>query len=501
MGFGLPWFACAALVAPASAGRDFYKILGVKKGASKDDVKKAYRDLSLKYHPDKCEAEDKKECETNFIDVSSAYEVLSDEDKRKKYDKEGEDGLKEQGGEDAQAEQMYRQFFVKEPDGKVRILRGPGGMMQFQVIPEDGPSENMYDHQPGIVELDDTTFSAFINHRDEPWFVLYYKPNDEDCQKMKDEILALGKTFEAIVKIGTANCMKQRSLCKKNSVSSFPSMRWYPASSDAEPEIVSAEDTAKAIGKYITKEMPDHTVKISDKKTLRSWLDTTEGPPVVLFTDKKQVPPLWKSLSRQFKDRANLGVMLGCDKSGVFKSALEREYDVRVPQILLFDKLGATVTEVYKSEMKPKVLSLWFTKWIAKTKQKGPAASFKEWTNDLYSDGICSPADSQFCFIWLKAGKNAALEAALIQLAEKYRRDPIKLIWVNTDMNLNVLDSFGFGDDFDGEDKFLAFRPKRGKYKLYDGPFEFKALDQFVDGVMNGGPLTEKLKTEIKLEL
>ena len=41
---------------------------------------------------------------------------------------------------------------------------------------------------------------------------------------------------------------------------------------------------------------------------------------------------------------------------------------------------------------------------------------------------------------------------------------------VNTDMNLNVLDSFGFGDDFDGEDKFLAFRPKRKKYKLYDGP-------------------------------
>merc|ERR1711907_227773 len=162
-------------------------------------------------------------------------------------------------------------------------------------------------------------------------------------------------------------------------------------------------------------------------------MGTTEGPPVVLFTDKKQVPPLWKALSRQFKDRANLGVMLGCDKSGVFKSALEREYDVRVPQILLFDKLGATVTEVYKLEMNPKVLSLWFTKWIAKAKQKGPAASFKEWTNDLYSDGVCSPADSQFCFIWLKGGK----------------------------------------------------------YKLYDGPFEFKALDQFVDGVMNGGPLTE----------
>lgn len=151
--------------------------------------------------------------------------------------------------------------------------------------------------------------------------------------------------------------------------------------------------------------------------------------------------------------------------------------------------------------MKVPVLSLWFTKWIAKQKQKGPVATFKEWTQELHGDGVCDKNDSQFCFVWLKAGKNVELEKALMQLAEKYRRDPIKLIWVNVDLNINVLDNFGFGEDFDGEDKFLAFRPKRNKYKVYDGAFEFKALDTFVDGVMNGGPLTEKVVGEIKLEL
>lgn len=108
------------------------------------------------------------------------------------------------------------------------------------------------------------------------------------------------------------------------------------------------DTTAKSLGKYISGEMPDHTTKLTDKKSLRAWLDTAEGPPVVLFTDKKSVPPMWKALSRQFEKRASLAVMLGCDKSGVFKTPLEREYDVRIPQILLLDPLGAQTVEVYK---------------------------------------------------------------------------------------------------------------------------------------------------------
>lgn len=490
---------------PAEAkGRDFYKILGVNKKAKKDDIKKAYKTLSLQYHPDKCTEDDKEVCQSKFIDVSSAYEVLSDDEKRRVYDAEGEEGLKEGGGgDDPQAEQMYRQFFGKEPEGKVRIQRGPGGQMMFQVIPESGPSENMFDEAPGVLELDDTTFKAFIHGRDEPWFVLYYKPNRDECREMGPEIITLGKTYDGIAKIGTVNCMKQRSLCRENSITAFPSMRWYPQDDKKEPDVVETDTTAKALGKYISSELPDYTVRIADKNALKPFLDSAKGPAAMLFTDKKSVPPLWKALSRQFKDRASLGIMLGCDKSGVFKTPLEREFDIRVPAIVLLDPLTQTVKETYKLEMRPQVIGLWFTKWIAKRKQDGPQATFKEWTKELYADGTgpCGPKDSQFCFIWLKSGKNAKLEQALMDLAAKYRRDPIKFMYVSMDTNIGVLDSFGFGDDFDGEDKFLAFRPKRRAYKLYEGDFELAPLDTFVDGTINGGPLPNKLKTEVKLEL
>ena len=76
-------------------GKDFYKILGVSKGSSDDDIKKAYRKMALKYHPDKNKAPD---AEARFKEIAEAYEVLSDPKKREIYDKYGEEGLKGAAG-------------------------------------------------------------------------------------------------------------------------------------------------------------------------------------------------------------------------------------------------------------------------------------------------------------------------------------------------------------------------------------------------------------------
>lgn len=77
------------------AKRDYYEILGVEKNASKDEIKKAYRKLSKKYHPDINQEEGSDE---KFKEVAEAYEVLSDEDKRAQYDRFGHEGMKSQFG-------------------------------------------------------------------------------------------------------------------------------------------------------------------------------------------------------------------------------------------------------------------------------------------------------------------------------------------------------------------------------------------------------------------
>src|SRR5687767_2105883 len=70
--------------------RDYYEVLGVNKGASNDEIKKAYRQLARKYHPD---VSQETEAETKFKEINEAYEILSDDQKRGMYDRFGHAGV------------------------------------------------------------------------------------------------------------------------------------------------------------------------------------------------------------------------------------------------------------------------------------------------------------------------------------------------------------------------------------------------------------------------
>jgi len=101
---------------------DYYKILEVDKNIDEKDLKKAYRKLSLKWHPDK-NPDNKEVAEKKFKDINEAYNVLSDKNKREIYDKFGKQGLENNGmGADINPNDIFKQFFGGGMPGM------PGGM-------------------------------------------------------------------------------------------------------------------------------------------------------------------------------------------------------------------------------------------------------------------------------------------------------------------------------------------------------------------------------------
>jgi molecular chaperone DnaJ len=75
------------------AKKDFYEALGVAKNASDDEIKKAYRKMAMKYHPDRNQGDKAKEAEEKFKEIKEAYEILSDSNKRAAYDRFGHAGV------------------------------------------------------------------------------------------------------------------------------------------------------------------------------------------------------------------------------------------------------------------------------------------------------------------------------------------------------------------------------------------------------------------------
>ena len=163
-------------------GKDYYKILGVSRSATDDELKKAYRKLALKFHPDKNKA---KNAEDRFKEIAEAYEALSDKKKRDIYDKYGEAGLKGEvpgggGGHGGGGGQNFTWHFHGDPNQTFQSFFGtadPFNNMFFngqhpgarQHHPHaHGHPHHMFHEQPMDIE-DDFFHAGFANGAHPQW--------------------------------------------------------------------------------------------------------------------------------------------------------------------------------------------------------------------------------------------------------------------------------------------------------------------------------------------
>ncbi|RDX97933.1 DnaJ protein ERDJ3B, partial [Mucuna pruriens] len=127
----------------AIAGKSYYDVLQVPNGASDEQIKRAYRKLALKYHPDKNPGN--QEANKRFAEINNAYEVLSDSERRSIYDRYGEEGLKQHsagggraGGMGMDFQDIFSNFFGGGPtEEEERIVKGDDVVVELDAALED----------------------------------------------------------------------------------------------------------------------------------------------------------------------------------------------------------------------------------------------------------------------------------------------------------------------------------------------------------------------------
>uniref|UniRef100_A0AAV2KH47 J domain-containing protein n=1 Tax=Knipowitschia caucasica TaxID=637954 RepID=A0AAV2KH47_KNICA len=116
-------------------GKDYYRVLGIAKGATEDEIKKAYRKQALRFHPDKNKAPG---AEDKFKEIAEAYDVLSDAKKKEIYDRYGEEGLKGNArpGGGAQCGPSYNYTFHGDPHAMFAEFFGDHSNRNLEVTEE-----------------------------------------------------------------------------------------------------------------------------------------------------------------------------------------------------------------------------------------------------------------------------------------------------------------------------------------------------------------------------
>ncbi|KAK0067173.1 dnaJ subfamily C member 10 [Biomphalaria pfeifferi] len=181
------------------AGEDYYAMLGVNKEASVKEIRKAFKKLAISKHPDK--NTDDPEAHNVFIKINRAYEVLKDEDLRKKYDQYGEEGLKDdfQRGRSYESWQWYQQNF------------------------------GIYDDDPEIITLSRSDFEQSVENTGELWFINFYSPHCSHCHELAPAWREVARELENVIRIGAVNCEDDWQLCRMQNIHSYPSLVFYPA--------------------------------------------------------------------------------------------------------------------------------------------------------------------------------------------------------------------------------------------------------------------------------
>lgn len=474
---------------------DYYQILGVPRNADDAQIKKAFKKLSLKYHPDK-NRDNEEHARQEFVKVATAYEALIDPEKRDIYNKYGEEGLKrKEGGADPSGqprgfEDMFNFFHG-----------GHGQRFHFQHgghhHPQEEPHEDFW-AQSDVFQITMENLSAFYR-RNEVWLILFYKSNDKESKRYKDIFREIAEKFYGIFKVAGINCHEdaEDAICEDFLVYDIPKVQVFPANSRVDPLNYEGNIDFNSLAAFAVSQMESFVKLVTDANYKDFLEEDSDKTKVLLFTAKKTTPPLLKALSKEFKGRIVFGEIRQSNANLISKFQPQS-----FPTLLVLGDPENYSGVKYEGEFKKDQIAKFLREHSSATSSKKPSrgkSELRELLPAVLRAGTCSASDSNICLLAILSERESAqsdnLKQILSDLAPRYSNDPLSFFFVSSS-------NIEYGSSFDGVNSFpslFILKTKRGRYVKYEGEIDSEGIQTFIETVISGSATFKNMRSPLTL--
>ena len=479
------------LVPIFKCGEDYYHLLGVKRDASKAEIRRAFKKLSLQYHPDKNKNKKKPEkAKEMFIKIANADEVLNDDKLRKIYDQHGEEGVKQhqQGGGQQHGgnfQDIFNFFFHG----------GMGG--EFHQNVQEGPENNFFENTD-VLQLKMDNLSKLLNRR-KIWFVYFFKSKDGGFQDTKKKIVDIASQSYGIFNFGAVNCKDDEEICEDYSVYSTPKVIYFPDSGSDEEEYKGPIEF-QSIFKYGAKLMQNF-VRVINKDNYNDFMSThSERYHVLLFTSKKITPPLFKALSKDYLNHLSFGEIRQTEIE------LIKTFNINsFPTLIIITEPEINEVDTFKEDLKYDNIKKFLNKYAYKKRQENKNIKVRELNSDTYERlGMCSINDGKnICLIFFvnKDKLNSNEYKNLENIGNKFIDDHVKVFYLNVGKYKGIFNSFNDDKINFQNTSAVIVKGKRKKYIAIskENYSNIKDFYNIMDNVLSGGGSFKILKNGLIL--
>ena len=483
---------------------NYYDVLGVPRNADITTIKKAFKKLSLKYHPDKNKQNPEKAKE-RFTEIVNAYETLKDPEKRKQYDRSGGEGInfKPKGGNNQRERQTFQNFNFDDIFSSFFGSRKKNKQKKWEddifgdYFKNKEEEETIKDQDffslSLVMEIDMATLTYFFN-RKEVWVILFYKSNQKTSLGLKQIWLDLSEKYNGVFRVAAINCHKEREICVSQfKVKNFPTIKGYPKSKKSHGELFNDQSiTVQSIGHFANGLMENKVKNITKENYERFINVEPEKFKIILFSKRSHSSILIKSLALSLSEIMSFGFVPKTETFLIEKFNVET-----LPSLILVQNPSEFKGLKYAGEFTKERIMM-FLRENAKgnpMKIKPFSGKVLQLNRKTLEKGICGGESSQLCFLLITTQMTDRQINFLRDLAETYRADPINFLFAfSNEISYDIL-----FPDIKSLPNFIIIKGKHHKYALIkEFSFDETEVGIFIENSLGGSMKFSSMNGNLK---